>query len=603
MEPSGSLPPMPSFQDLRRGQAAACQRFKDGLLTTVAKLPTGYGKTRIAATSFAVLRALDAVDIMLVVVPQVGQATQAGEDIPRELAAMGILTKSCNIGEGAVHALRQYRAGVLVFILTVQALVQSQRTVAAVQQITGGKRVFLVVDEYHHYGLDAAWTAELKKIPHVAFLAMSATPDRKGEPPTFGVPDIAMSYVDAVEEGAVKPLHLHSYDYRIDFVSEATGEVSSFAVSELVAEAGSSPDNLEKWIAARKARWTPKYVSPLITHPVERLISLFADHGRRGQMVVYALCCSHARVVCEQIRALIPEGMTVDWVGTGINGRSDDENRQVLERFCPPKDKATGRRPWTLHICVSVGMTGEGLDVCDATECVFLNSTKIHNTSKQQIGRLSRVMRGYDGEGHINVDAGSPWARHFGRKVMKAIDAANGEVDDSDDGTDADDGDDEDDLKDYKPIPVGSLVDVTDVTLVDIQSDPEYIFIKAAVKEQGIARGLDEAEADRVAADAALRYKQRSDQRFSTTYQQAEARDRLHARTRKVAGLALRLGLRRGRVMTREMPGEYMKRINTAKRGALGAVEASTPEELERHNDWVRNLEAELLRGDFPSWM
>lgn len=130
--------------------------------------------------------------------------------------------------------------------------------------------------------------------------------------------------------------------------------------------------------------------------------------------------------------------------------------------------------------------------ICDATECVFLNSTKIHNTSKQQIGRLSRVMRNYNGEGHINVDAGSPWARHFGRKVMKAIDAPNGESDDVDDGTEDAQEDDHDDLKDYKPIPVGSLVDVTDVILVDIQSDPEYIFIKAAVKEQGIARGLDE---------------------------------------------------------------------------------------------------------------
>jgi len=599
MEPSAFVPEMPSFQDLRRGQAEACQRFKDGLLTTVVKLPTGYGKTRLAATAFAVLRALDAADIMLVVVPQVGQATQAGEDIPRELAALGVTTQSCNIGDGVVHALKQYRNGTLVFIVTVQALVQSQRAVAAVQQITGGKRVFLVIDEYHHYGTDTAWTREVAKIKRAAFLAMSATPDRKGEQPIFGPPDISISYEQAVDEGAVKRLHLHSYDYRIDFVSKADGEVISFTVSELIAEAGASPDNIEKWIAARKARWTPKYVSPLITHPIERLIALYADQGIKAQMVVYALCCSHAQVVCEQIRALMPEGMSVDWVGTGINGRSDDDNRVVLERFCPPKDRITNRRPWMLHILVSVGMAGEGLDICDAAECTFLNSPGIHNTSKQQIGRLSRA--GHDIEGHINVDAASPWAQFVGRKVMKAIDAPNGDV-----GTLPDDDDDDPRTprdNDYQPIPAGPLVNITDVNLIDIQSDPEYIFVKREVKDAGLARGLDDAEADRIAAEAALRYKQRNDQRFSATYQQAEARDRLKARTRKVAGLALRLGLQRGRAMTREMPGEYMKRINTAKRWALGAVEASTPEELERHNEWVRNLEADLLRGDFPSWM
>ena len=600
MEPSASVPAMPSFQDLRRGQAAACQRFKDGLLTTVVKLPTGYGKTRLAATAFAVLRALDAVDIMLTVVPQVGQATQAGEDIPNELGTLGITTKSCNIGDSVAHALRQHRNGTLVFIVTVQALVQSQRVVSAIQQIVGGARVFLVIDEYHHYGMDTAWTRQIELIKRTAFLAMSATPDRKGEQPIFGAPHVSISYEEAVNEGAVKRLHLHSYDYRIDFVSKADGEVSSFPVSELVAEAGSNPDSIEKWMAARQARWTPKYVSPLITHPIERLIALYADQGIRAQMVVYALCCSHAQVVCEQIRALTPDGMTVDWVGTGINGRSDDENRAALERFCPPKDKGTGRRPWTLHILVSVGMAGEGLDICDAAECVFLNSPAIHNTSKQQIGRLSRVRR-EDIEGHINVDAASPWAQFVGRKVMKAIDAANGDVDlppDDDDGDPCNPAG-----VDYKPIPSGPLVNVTDVNLIDIQSDPEYIFVKQEVKSAGMARGLDEAEADRIAADAALRYKQRADLRFSASYQQAEARDRLKARTRKVAGLALRLGLQRGRVMTREMPGEYMKRINRAKRAVLGAVDASTPEELEQHNEWVRNLEADLLNGVFPPWM
>ena len=601
MESTNPLPAMPSFENLRRGQAAACQRFKDGLLNTVANLPTGYGKTRLAATSFAVLRALDAVDVMVVVVPQVGQATQAADDIPRELSALGIKTQSCNIGDNRRHALRLCRSGdALVFVVTVQAIVQARSTLEAIQEITGGKRCLLVIDEYHHYGVDAAWTREVTKIKHVAFLAMSATPDRKGEQPLFGAPHISISYADAIDEGAVKPLNLHAYNYRIDFTSKATGEVTSFTIAELMAEAGDAPEQIEKWAAAKGARWTPKYVSPLITHPIERLIALYADHGFRAQMIVYALCCSHARVVCEQVRSLVPQNMSVDWVGTGPSGRPDDENTEILRRFCPPKNPQ-GRRPWSLHILICVGMAGEGMDICDAAEAVFLTSPGIHNTSKQKIGRLSRVIKGMTLTGNVNVDAASPWAKFIGKKVILALDAVNGEVNDPPDNDD--DARDPNGEPDYDPIPPGPIVNIVDISLVDIQSDPEFIYVKAEVKAEATARGMDETEADRVAEDAAFRYKQRNDERFNATYQQGEARQRLDARVRKVAGLALRLGLRRGRGMTREMPGEYMKRINGVKKRVFEGVDVSTTEGIERQNEWLRNLEAALLRGEFPSWM
>jgi superfamily II DNA or RNA helicase len=591
---------MPSFENLRRGQSAACQRFKDGLLNTVAKLPTGYGKTRVAATSFAILRALDAVDVMVIVVPQVGQASQASEDLPRDLAGLGIQTKTCNIGDNRRLALRMCRSGeAVVFVVTVQAIVQSRSTLEAIQEITGGKRCFLVIDEYHHYGIDTAWSREVLKIGHAAFLAMSATPERKGEQPIFGAPHVSVSYIEAVDEGAVKPLKLHSYNYRVDFTVRATGELLSFTVAELIDEAGNTPEQIERWAAAREARWTPKYVSPLISHPVERLITLYANYGFRAQMIVYALCCSHARVVCEQVRALVPEGMSVDWVGTGRDGRTDDENEQILQRFCPPKN-GDGIRPWSLHVLVCVGMAGEGMDICDAAEAVFLTSPGIHNTAKQKIGRLSRVVK-RQMVGNVNVDAASPWAKFPGQQVMAALDATNGIPEAVEDDAEAVSHERTD--REYEPIPDGPIVNVEDVLLVDIQSDPEYLFIKAEVKAQFMREGRDEPYSEEIAARAALNYKKQNDERFSATYQREAAARQLNARVRKVAGLAVRLSLERGREMSRDLPGDFMKRINRAKLGAFGPVEASTPDELERQNHWVRNLEAALLRGEFPSWL
>jgi hypothetical protein len=203
--------------------------------------------------------------------------------------------------------------------------------------------------------------------------------------------------------------------------------------------------------------------------------------------------------------------------------------------------------------------------------------------------------------GNVNVDAASPWAKFPGHQVMAALDATNGIPEAVDDDTEAVGRERTD--REYEPIPDGPIVNVEDVLLVDIQSDPEYLFIKAEVKAQFMREGRDEPYSEEIAARAALNYKKQNDERFSATYQREAAARQLNARVRKVAGLAVRLSLERGREMSRDLPGDFMKRINRAKLGAFGPVEASTPDELERQNDWVRNLEAALLRGEFPSWL
>ena len=58
---------------------------------------------------------------------------------------------------------------------------------------------------------------------------------------------------------------------------------------------------------------------------------------------------------------MFPE-LRIDWVGTGMNGRSDGENKAILRKFCP--DKVDGkRRPQDvrLDVLVHVGMAGRRL--------------------------------------------------------------------------------------------------------------------------------------------------------------------------------------------------------------------------------------------------
>ena len=90
-------------------------------------------------------------------------------------------------------------------------------------------------------------------------------------------------------------------------------------------------------------RWSPKYVSPLVRIPIERMLLDRISSGYKLQAIVGAMCVSHAELVCEQLKALFPE-LAIDWVGTGTNGRPSDVNQKIIEQFCPRKEtRADGR--------------------------------------------------------------------------------------------------------------------------------------------------------------------------------------------------------------------------------------------------------------------
>jgi superfamily II DNA or RNA helicase len=601
MEPASVMSDLPFLEDLRRGQRQIVESFQNET-AIVAQLPTGYGKTRAAAAAYALLRSAGRANRVLYVVPRGAQAVQAADEVPALLlSATGVRTSAHIVGENPITAIKAHRKGTTeIFVVTVQSLVSSRATLSTVVDLMGTGRWFVIVDEHHHYGNaeDNVWTQRVRGLPSAALLAMSATPHRSDGTSIFGKPSVSVTYREALKEGAVKALSLHAYEYRIDAIT-VNGDVIPFDTKELFEAVGSeSPQEIDKWMASRQMRWSPKYISPLVLYPVERAISLGAK-GVRSQVLIQAMSCSHAKMVCDQVRALVPSSMSVDWVGTGPNGRSDQENDAALKAFCPAKDRA-GRRNWSLSILVNVGIAGEGLDTTDVCEVVFLTSPSINNSSLQTIGRGSRRMYGVDPQPicTVNVDGASELAKFVGFQVMDVFDdelpIAKPRTPEDDEGPDP---------GAYDPLPEKLSVGILDVELVDIRTDPMFQdVLQHTVREVGSLAAEEEIE--RVVETRIRAYIRNRDETFNASALEAKTRDQVKLATRKVVGLLItdiqkKTGIRPAQTLV----GDLMRRVNTEKRKVLGSVEEASVSELEKHYHWVKQLEAQIMSGREPSWL
>lgn len=601
MEPASSTHGMPLPEKLRPKQREIIEAFAlcDHL---VAKLPTGYGKTLAAAGAYAMLRHRHACNRVLYIVPRAGQAKQAAESMPAELAHFGIQTRSVEVGT-SIPALRAHREGrAEVFVTTIQGLLHDATWKTATQLMETG-RWLVVVDEHHHYGVEGAWVERLKALPGAAQLAMSATPNRPDGSDHFPDPDVSETYVGAWKQGCVKELLLHAYEYVVDAVLvDGATQALTLTTEEIAQQAGGdSPEAIDQWLLARKMRWSPKYISPLITFPLDRLIDLRA-RGIRSQMLVQAMSCSHAKMVTEQIKALIPDYMTVDWVGTGPSGRADVENIAVLSRFCPPKD-VSGRRPWALDILVNVGMAGEGLDTTDVTEVVFLTPANVTTTNLQTIGRGARLIPGLGKSQppcHVNVDTASPMAELVGREIMGVFD---GEPPDDPFDEPADSR--ERDAQDYDPLPERMSAVIVDVRLQDIRKGALWEAALAGAREAANTATPPEV-VERAAEQAIIRHLSRGSNISSTL---AQKREQVNSAVSKIAGLVVRrvreaTGVR----VEKSFAGDLRRRINGQKKRVFGvAVDAATEDQLDEQWAWLRDLEKQILLGHamqgVPTWL
>jgi hypothetical protein len=317
--------------------------------------------------------------------------------------------------------------------------------------------------------------------------------------------------------------------------------------------------------------------------------------GYKLQTLIGAFCCSHAQMVCEQVQAMFPE-LRVDWVGTGTNGRSEAENRAIINRFCPPKrDGKRRQEDIKLDVLVHVGMAGEGLDTLYVSEVIHLNPANKNNSNDQENGRGARYLP--DVTAYINVESGSDYARDYlGSRIELAFDAMPGEVPEDDD---------EEETINPPPQDIPELPDEPSIQIVDCEcieiNTGEVERMAAAISEvSGVA--LDDPKLQDKAMELYKRMKREEAERFNDRACVEQWRDAVEQALSVVARRAAALMTAPNTRMDRSLLGDLRKRINTRKKRMLGAVDRDV-QLLRQHYDWLKKLETELLAGGIPGWL
>jgi superfamily II DNA or RNA helicase len=600
MQSATTLYGVPFKQNPRVGQATVFKEIYENRPRKLnIKLPTGYGKTITAVGAYSILRNLGIVNRLLFVFPTDAQLEQFVNDGPGDMMSVGISEQLSivDIRYYGVNAIRKNSANeAQVFAITVQALSQpSGRDI--VNELLSKCLWMVVVDEYHHYGIEAAWGKSVLSLPYDHLLAMSATPSRKANDSAFGNPDIVVKYRQAVEERAVKPLVAHSYNYRLDAVVD-NGEVVSFTTDELIeAAGGSSPEKIEKFKVSRKMRWSPKYVSPLVAIPIERMLRERISTGYPLQAIVGAMCVSHAELVCKQISDMFPE-LRIDWVGTGTDGRSGEENSAALSAFCPKKDHNGNRNP-TLDVLVHVGMAGEGLDSIYVSEVIHLNKASWNNSNDQENGRGARYLGGV--VCHINFDSGSEYAKYgyVGDAIMDAMD---------NDPPSPEDSDPRDRSGEMPELPEEPTIQLLNVYLESIDSG-ELKKMKAVAIEANVT-GIDYQSLDADFSNPEWKkieglwrgMRAREAQAHNEQATIKQWREAVNGAVSAVTGRVVRSATGNGMRFEKSFPGDVKKRINRMKKLRCGELTEDV-DVCKAHYKFIKDLEVEIIASGVPSWL
>jgi len=609
MELAGSMFGLSFRKTPRKGQEevfnAVAERRRGSLNI---QEPTGYGKTFTAAATYSILKKMGEVDRMLYVVPTTPQLNQFICDGAEDLKDADVSGSNVifNAGYSAALAIKQHRLNKSqVFVCTVQTLTNPRSsTWEAVTSMMSSSRWMLVIDEYHHYAIDATWGKRALQLPCVFRLAMSATPYRKDQDSAFGPPDITVSYRQAVSERAVKKLICHSYVYRIDAIL-ANGDLRSFTTGDLIQEVGSDdPNAIDKVVIERKMRWSPKYISPLVDRPVARMVRARLKTGLPHQVLIGAMSCSHAHLVHEQVSSMYPE-LNVDWVGTGDFGRPLDENGKIIRRFCPKKVNGVRRaQDISLDVLIHVAMAGEGLDSMFVSEIVHLNPANINNQNNQENGRAARFIPNCEHEqiGYINVDSSSPYAEFTGERIMDVIDdplAIPGDEQPQD--SSADDGD-----FILEPIPSEMQIRIDNIE-IDHVDEGEVQRMATVLAELVPAWGPDalrdpDHEIHRAAETEYRLLRRKEAEQFNEASILQQHRDQVNRAVSSMAGKMLRITLD-GERFEKSLPGDFKKRINAQKVRIFGSIDGSDVDSLKRQYEWLVQLDQKIICREIPEWL
>lgn len=554
--------------------------------------PTGYGKSIGFALAWKHCHEKEIANRFLLVVANDTQRQQVINDFVGDcdLVSAPIPGGVWSFNRTAQDLFTARKGNAIVFVCSVNQLEYSMAR-GGVNTLgdllnTPGTSWMLGFDEYHHYAEAMAWGESAKlAMQHASFcLAMSATPYRRGAATVFPAPELVVTYGQAKQEQAVKPIVCHSFEYEVTVIEDGR-DVTTYTTTELQQIANGCVD---QWEERKNIRYSPQYLHPLILHPLRRLREKRAATGKRLQMLVRAMSCRHAKMVCEQIRTFA-DGLSVDWIGT--NGRDEKENRDVLRRFCPPKGRDNVRPPAELDVLVQVSMAGEGFDsvnVCEIVDLFPVSSRALSGRAtqdKQFYGRGARVVRGCDDLVLcINVPSDHPLHAWAGCELDAWMDASGESGEEVCPGPKTAE-------KNFDPWDFPELSKQREIELITVITDQQMFdaFSAEVCRRRGYDIKSDRSEIESLFLFAANSVAQRE----SAQARQFQIREYLD-------GLVGRIALVRAK-QTEEVSGavigRFKKEANSAIKRQFGKPREEMDEaELERAAIWLRNY-FEGLKG------
>jgi superfamily II DNA or RNA helicase len=368
----------------RLGQEKLIQHVSDNpsQQTYNGALPTGYGKTHGAICCYEIVRMQMRCNRLLILVPTDTQREQYVTSFQEGCDLMGIRISECRKLDGEISHLRAHKENrAEVFVTTVQAILANETYFAELMK-TGRWMIFC--DEYHKLRAEAAWGGAIRKLSCDVMLGLTATPVRTDREATvFGhtPPDVVVTFEEAYRERAIRGVVGHIEHYFVD-VQEPDGTVRRLTTEELGDER-----NFESYQKARGLRLIGKYLAGILSAAHDCLVVKNLKHQDQHQMLVFCMSVAHAKTVSTMLNAVYGPGFA-DWIGVGPDGRSDAENKDVLDRYVKNK----------LLCLVQVDKAGEGFDNPRSSVLVFLNllrkaTVKAHQQGGRGLRRNYKIRR------------------------------------------------------------------------------------------------------------------------------------------------------------------------------------------------------------------
>ena len=601
---------LPSSIKLRKGQERVLKLLEDRhsrprqSRLLAAELPTGYGKTLVICAAYALLRSQGAVNRALIVVPTDEQLQSYLSEIEENMAQIGApITAALQANSNL--SLRSHRTNQAeIFVTTVQALVNG--SIATISDLLTSGKWFLALDEYHRYARNNSWGKSIASIRGSAVfeLAVSATPNRtdQAEKVVSGEPDVQVSLVDAVEEGAIRPVVVRSSEYALDVIFGKESTPQRFTTTQLSEELQADGKEISTAEVKKDLRYVHKYLHRALSDATGKLDELNAENYGQHKMLVFTLGIEHAKSVCEQMND-IAGAKVADWIGVQstvirddgskkVIGRSESENRLILQRF----------KEGQFNVLVQVKKATEGFNDVKCSVLLFLNLVGPSVQLQQMIGRGLRRNYALEPATGMRARKDKCWIfvsdDHPGLSYMKDL---------------ADDTllpeDDEEHFNDIEHRSSGApIYNIPDFFILNAQYTGEEFYypvggemvsVSSARAKARTAEGLEHASDDEI--DARLRRIFNTEpKRASTTDQLKSAKGKVSDAIRLLAGNVARIKAEAtGGTAVKSIIGDLHKAINARWVRETGlSHDVMTIEEFTRKYEWIKSINDSLKSAD-----